>query len=114
MFSPPFPLPPPHKKKKGNFLQLLWSYLKFVYASQKRIFLAAGSEAKKRDMFERTSTSELIVNNVELKDLPLFKLEKLAVATKYFHLSNKLGEGGFGPVFKVIDCRVAYSNQITT
>ncbi|KAK2644248.1 hypothetical protein Ddye_019443 [Dipteronia dyeriana] len=38
----------------------------------------------------------------KLQDLPLFDFEKLATATKDFHLMNKLGEGGFGPVYKGI------------
>ncbi|KAK0579152.1 hypothetical protein LWI29_021824 [Acer saccharum] len=38
----------------------------------------------------------------KLQDLPLFDFEKLATATKDFHLMNKLGEGGFGLVYKVI------------
>ncbi|KAK1557287.1 hypothetical protein Q3G72_021734 [Acer saccharum] len=38
----------------------------------------------------------------KLQDLPLFDFEKLAAATKDFHLRNKLGEGGFGPVYKGI------------
>ncbi|KAK3188163.1 hypothetical protein Dsin_027724 [Dipteronia sinensis] len=41
------------------------------------------------------------LNEVELQDLPLFDFEKLASATNNFHLSNKLGMGGFGPVYKV-------------
>ncbi|KAK4858454.1 hypothetical protein QYF36_016605 [Acer negundo] len=40
------------------------------------------------------------LNNVELQDLPLFNFEKLATATNNFHLTNKLGQGGFGPVYK--------------
>lgn len=31
-----------------------------------------------------------------------FTLHTLVVATKDFHPSNKLGQGGFGPVFKVL------------
>ena len=30
------------------------------------------------------------------------KLEKLATATNNFHEANKLGQGGFGPVYKVM------------
>ncbi|KAK3188161.1 hypothetical protein Dsin_027722 [Dipteronia sinensis] len=36
----------------------------------------------------------------ELQDLPLFDFEKLSTATNNFHLTNKLGQGGFGPVYK--------------
>lgn len=35
-------------------------------------------------------------------DLPFFRLSTLAEATNHFSMSNKLGQGGFGPVYKVI------------
>ena len=34
-------------------------------------------------------------------ELPLFNLSTIARATDDFSLNNKLGEGGFGPVYKV-------------
>ena len=34
-------------------------------------------------------------------DLPLFDLGTVADATGSFSIENKLGEGGFGPVYKV-------------
>ena len=34
-------------------------------------------------------------------ELPLFDLSTIARATDDFSLNNKLGEGGFGPVYKV-------------
>ncbi|KAK7327995.1 hypothetical protein VNO77_22089 [Canavalia gladiata] len=40
------------------------------------------------------------LSNVELQEMLLIDAEKLAVATNNFHLSNKLGQGGFGPVYK--------------
>ncbi|XP_059439287.1 G-type lectin S-receptor-like serine/threonine-protein kinase At1g11330 [Corylus avellana] len=40
------------------------------------------------------------LNQVKLQDLPLFNLQELASATNNFHLSNKLGQGGFGPVYR--------------
>jgi hypothetical protein len=42
------------------------------------------------------------LNQVKLQDLPLFNLQELASATNNFHLSNKLGQGGFGPVYRVM------------
>ena len=42
------------------------------------------------------------LDQVKLQELPLFNFEKLASATKNFHLSNKLGQGGFGPVYWVM------------
>lgn len=32
----------------------------------------------------------------------VFSLHDLEVATDHFHLNNKLGEGGFGSVYKVV------------
>ncbi|KAG6756990.1 hypothetical protein POTOM_037290 [Populus tomentosa] len=42
-------------------------------------------------------------NNRDLKEeleLPFFNIDELACATNNFSVSNKLGEGGFGPVYK--------------
>lgn len=43
-------------------------------------------------------------NDNESKDLelPLFDFQTIANATNNFSLNSKLGEGGFGPVYKVI------------
>nr|GMC47518.1 G-type lectin S-receptor-like serine/threonine-protein kinase At4g27290 [Ipomoea batatas] len=38
-------------------------------------------------------------------DLPLFTLETLVSATNNFSSDNLIGEGGFGPVFKVLNCK---------
>ena len=35
-------------------------------------------------------------------ELPIFSLVTIAEATNNFSDSNKIGEGGFGPVYKVI------------
>ena len=35
-------------------------------------------------------------------DLPVFSLSVLANVTENFSTKNKLGEGGFGPVYKVM------------
>ncbi|RDX92699.1 G-type lectin S-receptor-like serine/threonine-protein kinase, partial [Mucuna pruriens] len=40
------------------------------------------------------------LSQVKLQELLLLNLERLATATNNFHLSNKLGQGGFGPVYK--------------
>ncbi|TYI95954.1 hypothetical protein E1A91_D01G035300v1 [Gossypium mustelinum] len=39
-------------------------------------------------------------NGVKLQQLPLFNFEELATATNNFHPQEKLGQGGFGPVYK--------------
>ncbi|XP_039683878.1 G-type lectin S-receptor-like serine/threonine-protein kinase At1g11330 [Medicago truncatula] len=40
------------------------------------------------------------MSQVKLQELLIFDFEKLATATNNFHLSNKLGQGGFGIVYK--------------
>ena len=52
------------------------------------------------------------LNQVKVQELPLFNLEKLASATNNFHLSNKLGQGGFGPVYRVMVALLEVSTQI--
>ncbi|XP_049391736.1 G-type lectin S-receptor-like serine/threonine-protein kinase At1g11330 [Solanum stenotomum] len=37
---------------------------------------------------------------VHMEELPVFSLDTLANATSQFHEDNKLGQGGFGPVYK--------------
>lgn len=43
----------------------------------------------------------IAVNQNKLKELPLFEYQVLAAATENFSVTNKLGEGGFGSVYKV-------------
>lgn len=42
---------------------------------------------------------------VEAQELPFFPLDLIHEATHNFSNENKLGEGGFGPVYKVIRIR---------
>lgn len=43
-----------------------------------------------------------IVEEEEDLELPLFDTNTIATATNNFSFTNKIGEGGFGPVYKVI------------
>ena len=49
-------------------------------------------------MMERDYTDESHTKDLEL---PLFDLLTIASATHEFSDDNKLGEGGFGPVYRV-------------
>ena len=52
-------------------------------------------------MEEVNSGDEPASNQVKLEELPLFEFQVLATATDDFSLRSKLGQGGFGPVYKV-------------
>ena len=57
---------------------------------------------KNDEPFEQTGNKVFEeLSRVKLQELLLFDFEKLATATNNFHQSNKLGQGGFGPVYKV-------------
>ncbi|PNX86719.1 G-type lectin S-receptor-like serine/threonine-kinase, partial [Trifolium pratense] len=51
-------------------------------------------------LFYKGGTSEVHTSGDTIDELLLFDFEKLATATNNFDLSNKLGQGGFGPVYK--------------
>lgn len=52
------------------------------------------------------------LSQVKLHELLLFDFKMAAAATDNFHLSNKLGQGGFGPVYKVHEKQVIEFEQI--
>ncbi|KAL0012776.1 hypothetical protein SO802_007884 [Lithocarpus litseifolius] len=75
---------------------LLWRWIakhKARKKKEKEILLFDKGEAHK--IFPSDN-----LNQVKVQELPLFNFEKLASATNNFHLSNKLGQGGFGSVYK--------------
>lgn len=45
--------------------------------------------------------NELDLETIAAQEQKLFPFKALVAATKNFHPSQKLGEGGFGPVFRV-------------
>ncbi|KAF8038824.1 hypothetical protein BT93_B1387 [Corymbia citriodora subsp. variegata] len=60
---------------------------------------------KDREQFSEVSSENVLGENlskVNLQDLVLYKLEELAAATSNFSDTNKLGEGGFGAVYRGI------------
>ncbi|GLU23127.1 hypothetical protein SLE2022_391550 [Rubroshorea leprosula] len=57
----------------------------------------AWKEKSEEMLFGRRKTS---TTEVKLQELPLFKFEELATATKNFDLPNQLRQGGYGPVYR--------------
>ena len=53
------------------------------------------------DRTDRNETSSKIGSQEEDMELPLFNLSAIATATENFSVNNKLGEGGFGSVYRV-------------
>ncbi|KAK7293103.1 hypothetical protein RJT34_15964 [Clitoria ternatea] len=59
-------------------------------------------QLKKGETYEEHTSDNVIgeLSQAKLQELLLYKFEKLATATNNFHSSNKLGQGGFGSVYK--------------
>ncbi|KAM3704437.1 hypothetical protein ACB098_03G003100 [Castanea mollissima] len=55
------------------------------------------NRATQRGLINKKRTGKGRNNEMEL---PLFSFSSVSIATDYFSASNKLGEGGFGPVYK--------------
>ncbi|PSS24734.1 G-type lectin S-receptor-like serine/threonine-protein kinase [Actinidia chinensis var. chinensis] len=52
-----------------------------------------------RDTLQETASRDQVIHG-ESSELPTFCFNKIVVATDNFSITNKLGEGGFGPVYK--------------
>lgn len=59
------------------------------------------SSVKKKILKQSIVDDDMIEGEIKLEELPLYDFEKVAIATNYFDLNSKLGQGGFGPVYKV-------------
>ncbi|XP_011086150.1 G-type lectin S-receptor-like serine/threonine-protein kinase At1g11300 [Sesamum indicum] len=64
----------------------------------RKLFLKFRGEADTGCSEDRIAKHNM--HGVKLEALPLFKFGTLSNATKKFDTTNKLGQGGFGPVFK--------------
>ena len=66
---------------------------------------------KTREAQETVFDGNLPENVREVKLEPLFKLQILETATNNFDISKKLGQGGFGAVYRVIllEVKLLYS-----
>ncbi|KAG5620500.1 hypothetical protein H5410_005718, partial [Solanum commersonii] len=69
-------------------------YIRIFLFTFNQVPILTGRGTRSYEMF---CTNE---NKDEELDLPLFDFETISHATNNFSLINKLGEGGFGPVYK--------------
>ncbi|XP_034212031.1 G-type lectin S-receptor-like serine/threonine-protein kinase At4g27290 isoform X1 [Prunus dulcis] len=87
------------KKKKlpiiliGSAVFLVWFIIGWTLYIRKR-------KLRNQDLPISGVTKDYLGEDREDMELPLFDLSTLAKATNDFSSSNKLGEGGFGPVYK--------------
>ncbi|XP_052201085.1 G-type lectin S-receptor-like serine/threonine-protein kinase At1g11330 isoform X9 [Diospyros lotus] len=74
-----------------------------------RIVKQKGRNCVNKLLFKKFSTplecsTEIMLDEnlsqVKLEELPLLRFEELTIATNNFHVTNMLGQGGFGPVYK--------------
>ncbi|KAK7256019.1 hypothetical protein RIF29_29450 [Crotalaria pallida] len=87
----------------GTSILLICAYVIWRRAFKQPVFLYSNKSVRKKNRVSEEHTSHNIIGHLsqaKLHELFLFDYEKLATATNNFHSSNKLGQGGFGPVFK--------------
>ena len=59
------------------------------------------SNSSEDTKYELSDTKKLWSAEKKEVDLPIFSFASVSAATNNFSIENKLGEGGFGPVYKV-------------
>ncbi|KAI3685679.1 hypothetical protein L6452_34935 [Arctium lappa] len=90
--------------RNGGSGCLLWFHeLKDIreYDQKQELYIrmAASELAGNWNAFDKKNTS---VQMEDLDALPFFNLHEIAKATDNFSIDNKIGECGFGPVYKVL------------
>lgn len=78
------------RKRKGKQKFIPSKYYKFLSESNRHFMLFVGSSKEKKEDDSKTH-----------HDLPFYDIKSLVAATENFSVANKLGEGGFGSVYKV-------------
>ncbi|XP_058072873.1 cysteine-rich receptor-like protein kinase 10 isoform X2 [Magnolia sinica] len=72
----------------------------FYQSRRKRAQRAKKKERHQKAMTEIMGAQTMQEEEVKAQELPLIDLDTIEEATNYFSDENKLGEGGFGPVYK--------------
>ena len=101
------------------FLVSKWKYFCFFHTVSKRLkfqFNLLESVDRERNqanaafrLYDSERQVKDLIDSVQFReddkkgiDVPFFDLKKILAATDYFSDAKKLGQGGFGPVYKVI------------
>ncbi|RZC29555.1 G-type lectin S-receptor-like serine/threonine-protein kinase At4g27290 isoform X1 [Glycine soja] len=71
---------------------------------------------RRRKIADKSKTEENIERQLDDMDVPLFDLLTVTTATNNFSLNNKIGQGGFGPVYKgeLVDGREIAVKRLST
>ncbi|CAM8903695.1 unnamed protein product [Rhodiola kirilowii] len=84
---------------KGLKVVMISSMLSALVLVSVVIFIIC-HQRRKTHLPRQSGTKDEMSTNDDDLDLPLFDMETLSRATNSFSVENKLGEGGFGPVYK--------------
>ncbi|WJX76230.1 non-specific serine/threonine protein kinase [Trifolium repens] len=85
-------------RRTSNHPAKLWLFTKSARKKNNKAFQRLNKGGSPEGYASDNVIGEM--SQVKLQELLIFDFEKLATATNNFHLSNKLGQGGFGPVYK--------------
>ncbi|KAK7405110.1 hypothetical protein VNO78_06306 [Psophocarpus tetragonolobus] len=100
------------EKGQGLYIRLPPSELESIRHKKKSKIIIATSAAAtlgvifgiyfiyRRNIADKSKTKENIKRQLKDLDVPLFDLATITAATDSFSLNNKIGQGGFGPVYK--------------
>ncbi|KAH1120604.1 hypothetical protein J1N35_003764 [Gossypium stocksii] len=89
----------PHTRSRSLHSSVIFGTCLQLIAS----LICISGRNKRHKQIKHKSYSEKVGESsigVKLQQLPLFNFEELATATNNFHPAKKLGQGGFGPVYK--------------
>ena len=76
----------------------IWNLIKSARKGNNRAFVRFNNDETSEHPSQKVIEE---LSQVTLPELLQLDFEMVAIATNNFHLSNKLGQGGFGPVYKV-------------